>query len=351
MKLLRHIILVCLLATFSANAGEQLTANAKCAANQPTNAELQLLQGTWEGFSLNQETPDGPPVKGTNTITVTVTGNSLHFQRDTNFWFETAITLLAGTEPQQLHATIKRGASSTGEVVVVIFKIEDGTLTLATDNGSEEALKVFEGAPNRYELRKVHKKMSGSGLGSLVLEGHELHDSRDGQTYKTISFKNALTDTTVTWMAQNLNYKVQGSYAYDDKESNRKELGLLYTWEAAKKACPKDWHLATDSEWSMLATKFGGTDKAGEALKSVSGWKEDGNGTNSSGFNALPAGIRRNNGYDVLGALGFWWTSTPTGEEGKAWGWNMSFAKPLKTKVFRFDGPVSHAKSLRCVRD
>ena len=156
-------------------------------------------------------------------------------------------------------------------------------------------------------------------------------------------------------MAQNLNYKVQGSYAYDDKESNRKELGLLYTWEAANRACPNGWHLATDSEWSMLVTKFGGTDKAGEALKSVSGWKEDGNGTNSSGFNALPAGIRRNNGYDVLGIMGFWWTSTPTGEEGKAWGWNFSYGapgeKPLKTKAFRFDGPVSHAKSVRCVRD
>jgi uncharacterized protein (TIGR02145 family) len=176
-------------------------------------------------------------------------------------------------------------------------------------------------------------------------------DLRDGQTYKTISFKNALTDTTVTWMAQNMNYKVQGSYAYDEKESNRKELGLLYTWEAAKKACPQGWHLATDNEWSMLATKFGGMDKAGGALKSIKGWTEDGNGTNSSGFNALPAGIRRNNLYEVMGVMGFWWTSTPTGEEGKAWGWNISYAKPLKTKVFRFPGPVSHAESVRCVRD
>src|SRR5215213_10720473 len=125
-------------------------------------------------------------------------------------------------------------------------------------------------------------------------------DSSDGQTYKTFSFKNALTGATVTWMAENLNYKVQGSYAYDDKESHRKELGLLYTWEAAKKACPSGWHLATDSEWSMLVTSFGGTDKAGEALKSVSGWAEDGNGANSSGFNALPGGIRRHGGYEIL---------------------------------------------------
>lgn len=141
-------------------------------------------------------------------------------------------------------------------------------------------------------------------------------DSRDGQTYKTFSFKNASTDTTVTWMAQNLNYKVQESYAYDDKESNRKELGLLYTWEAAKKACPSGWNLATDREWSMLVTKFGGMDKAGEVLKSVSGWAEDGNGTNSSGFNGHPAGIRRNNLYEVMSVMGFWWTSTPLGSGG-----------------------------------
>ena len=185
-------------------------------------------------------------------------------------------------------------------------------------------------------------------------------DSRDGQTYKTISFKNALTGTTFTWMAQNLNYKVQGGYAYDDNENNRKELGLLYTWKAAKKACPNGWHLATDSEWSMLVSEFGGTDKAGEALKSVNGWNEDGNGTNSSGFNALPGGQRTTNGnYRILGFLGIWWSSTPTGEEGKAWIWNLHYGgpssvKPLKSnksKVFRFDADILGGLSVRCVQD
>jgi len=180
-------------------------------------------------------------------------------------------------------------------------------------------------------------------------------DSRDEQTYKTFSFIDPSTGATITWMAQNLNYKAEGSYAYDDKATNRTEFGLLYTWEAAKAACPSGWHLPTDGEWSMLVTQFGGTDKAGEALKSVSGWVEDGNGANSSGFNGLPAGIRRNNGYDVLGVMGFWWTSTPSDKEGKAWGWNISYGgpgdKPLKTKAFRFEGPVSYAKSVRCVRD
>ncbi|MGB3152383.1 MAG: FISUMP domain-containing protein [Maribacter sp.] len=185
-------------------------------------------------------------------------------------------------------------------------------------------------------------------------------DARDGQTYKTMSFKDTLTGTTFTWMAQNLNYKVLDSYAYDDDEGNRKELGLLYTWEAAKKACPSGWHLATDSEWSILVKQFGGFDRAGEALKSVHGWKEGGNGTNSSGFNALPGGQRSPNGsYRVKGIISLWWSSTPTGEEGKAWEWNLHYGgpssvKPLKSnkfKAFRFDADILGGMSVRCVRD
>ena len=157
MKLFRHIItIVCLIASFIANAGEQLTSQAKGVANQPAAVELQLLQGTWEGVVVGD--------KAHEKITITITGNSFHFHRDTNFWFETTITLPAGTDPKQLHATIKgcppSQADSIGKVVGAIFKIEDGTLTLATSGGgAEETPKSFEATEDkgltRYELRKV----------------------------------------------------------------------------------------------------------------------------------------------------------------------------------------------------
>ena len=91
-------------------------------------------------------------------ITITITGNALHFHRDTNFWWKTTMTLPAGTNPKQLHATIKdsAGKDSIGTVVVAIFKVEGETLTLATGNGDGEAPKSFEATGlNRYELRKV----------------------------------------------------------------------------------------------------------------------------------------------------------------------------------------------------
>ena len=161
MKLFRHIITIgCLVVTFIANAGEQLTTKAKGVVNQPTNTQLQRLQGTWEGVALGQETPGGSFVKSAGTITITITGNSFHFHRDTNFWFETTITLPAGADPKQLHATIKgcppSQADSIGKVVRAFFKVEDATLTLATiDGDAEETQKTFDAAGTRYELRKI----------------------------------------------------------------------------------------------------------------------------------------------------------------------------------------------------
>jgi len=96
------------------------------ATDQPTAAELQPLQGSWEGVLMGQE--------AAGKISITITGNALHFQGlNPTEWYETTFTLPAGTYPQQLHATIKDCAQpcdDIGKVVFAIFKIEDGTLTL-----------------------------------------------------------------------------------------------------------------------------------------------------------------------------------------------------------------------------
>jgi uncharacterized protein (TIGR03067 family) len=162
MQLPRPIVaLVCLVATFLAMAGEEPTAKAKGAGDQPTAAELQPLQGTWEGAAVGESSHQ--------RITITITGNSLHFHRDADFWFKTTITLPAGTDPRQLHATIKdcppSQASSIGQVVGAIFKVEEGILTLATGGdgaGEPPTPKSFEATENkgltRFELRKAQSQ-------------------------------------------------------------------------------------------------------------------------------------------------------------------------------------------------
>jgi len=112
-----------------------------------TASELQRLQGYWEG--------DGAAGK----CSITITNNSLYFYARTDFWFKTTFALPAGTDPKQLHATIKNSAPPTnglGEVVYAIYKIEDGTLTLAVEGN--EPPKTFDGASSLYVLKKVQKK-------------------------------------------------------------------------------------------------------------------------------------------------------------------------------------------------
>jgi hypothetical protein len=129
------------------------------ATNPPTAAELQPLQGSWEGVLVGQE--------AAGKVSITITGNSLHFQGlNPTEWYETTFTLPAGTYPQQLHATIKdcpQPCDDVGKVVFAIFKIEDGTLTLAGIQATAvEPPKTFGEIPGfednrmfRYKLKKV----------------------------------------------------------------------------------------------------------------------------------------------------------------------------------------------------
>ena len=125
-------------------------------------AELQHLQGVWKGVALSRKTPDGPWVPSSESITITITGNSFLFHRDTNFWFRTTIALTPDTQPKQLRATIlenaaSQGSSAIGKVVAAIFQIEGGKLTLAAKgDGSEETPVHFEDENvTRYELRRL----------------------------------------------------------------------------------------------------------------------------------------------------------------------------------------------------
>jgi len=130
-------------------------------------------------------------------------------------------------------------------------------------------------------------------------------DPRDGQVYKTVTLEDPLKGTLVTWMAQNLNYQVSGAIPYDNDESYRKNLGLLYTFEQAKQACPAGWHIPSKAEFESLLKEYNT-----EALKSTKGWSNNGGGTNASGFNAFPAGFAFDGKSEYIGELAQFWTTT-----------------------------------------
>lgn len=93
-------------------------------------------------------------------------------------------------------------------------------------------------------------------------------DPRDGTVYKTITFikKTHHGDIQRTWFAENVKYKVEGSWAYKDTEEYADKYGRLYNYEQANRACPDGWHVPTIHEWKYLFDFFGGWHHSGKFL-------------------------------------------------------------------------------------
>jgi len=94
-------------------------------------------------------------------------------------------------------------------------------------------------------------------------------DPRDGQNYKTITFHREIepgVKVSRTWLAENMNYPVKGSYCYTDEQAYCDKFGRLYNYKEAVAACPEGWHLPTITEWNNLFDHFGGRHEAGKVL-------------------------------------------------------------------------------------
>ncbi|MBK8804468.1 MAG: chitobiase/beta-hexosaminidase C-terminal domain-containing protein [Fibrobacteres bacterium] len=189
----------------------------------------------------------------------------------------------------------------------------------------------------------------------------------DGQTYKTV------TIGTQTWMAENLNYKVDNSWWYNGSADNGAKYGRLYTWMAAMNlpdscyggscaslveskhqgVCPTGWHVPSDTEWTTLTTSIGGVATAGSELNSVSGWAlksgKSQNGTDTYGFRALPAGAR----YSVDLSFGFagsnasFWSSS---EVDVILSWSRHLGM-VSGSLFKDNSGKMNGYSVRCLKD
>ena len=213
----------------------------------------------------------------------------------------------------------------------------------------------------------------------------EIIDDRDGQVYKTVEIGSQ------TWMAENLNYdynnRTARSYCYADSCS---KYGRLYTWSATvdsaavfstagkgcgchasssprgivRGVCPVGWHVPSVSEFQTLISYVGGYSVAGANLKSTSGWKSNseyvGNGSDSYGFSALPAGARDDaityhvyRFYNVGEFASFWTTSKGSCVADRLrLGWaddSSNLTNSLSDDVDR--GDMDSARSVRCLKD
>ena len=200
----------------------------------------------------------------------------------------------------------------------------------------------------------------------------KLLDERDGQIYRTVKIGKQ------TWMAENLNYAdsaqtpslEESCWCYEYKDDNCVLYGRHYNWYSVFKPdnpldctpypcklkqlttdvqgfCPMGWHLPVQTEWQDLFDEVGGSSVAGERLKSVVGWENNGNGTDVYGFSALPAGERDEiMQWGYSGKTALFWSYTDNGENDPHF---VDFSYDRESAVL---GSYKYsAISIRCIKD
>jgi uncharacterized protein (TIGR02145 family) len=140
---------------------------------------------------------------------------------------------------------------------------------------------------------------------------------------------------------------------YNNDVSNNSIYGKLYNWYTTKgdTLCPTGWHVPTDAEWTTLTNYLGGEGVAGGKMKATGTayWNDPNTGAiNSSGFSALPGGVRGSDGsFNYIIYFALFWSATESAND-NAWLRNL----------FDSSGDVSRGvigksvgASVRCLRD
>jgi uncharacterized protein (TIGR02145 family) len=182
------------------------------------------------------------------------------------------------------------------------------------------------------------------------------------ENLKTTKYRNNDPITNITNTAAWASLTTEAYCWYDNNITNKTTYGALYNYYSvvdSRNLCPTGWHVPTDSEWKILEMNLGmtnaqadvegirGTDQ-GTRLKSIKGWNSEGNGSNTSGFSALPGGYRDGNGtFSYVGDYGDLWSST---EFNTSYTW-YRYLYYNDGFVYRYYNSKRNGFSVRCLRD
>ncbi len=258
--------------------------------------------------------------------------------------------------------------------------IEDDTTNDGVGTGSfNSVIKGLE-MSTTYYVRAYAINDLGASYGNERSFVTSFIDDRDSRIYKCVQIGEKI------WMAENLaflpavsppSYESWDSpvyYVYDYIGTNVSEAkntenyimyGVLYNWPAAMDGglssnlnpsgvqgiCPAGWHLPSDAEWTELSDFLGGTAVAGGKMKETGydHWSSpNAAATNSSGFSALPGGLRGEDGpFTEIQITGGWWSATSYNSE-VAW---RHLLQSCCGDIQRGTNTFEDGYSVRCVKD
>lgn len=264
--------------------------------------------------------------------------------------------------------------STTVDPTTADSRTTNGTLT-GTFTGNMTSLTPG----TRYYVRAYATNSTGTGYGNTQEFSTNIADI-EGNTYKTVMIG------TQMWMAENLkttqfndgsaitNVTDNAAWAalttsaycwYNNNQSTYEPIyGAMYNWFAADAGnlCPTGWHVPSDPEFSTLEVYLGvpqsevdswawhGTDQ-GSMMKNTTGWGTGMNGTNTSGFSALPGGYRYGltGTFNNVGDLTYWWTTTPVpADPTTAWYRRLDGSS---SQIYKAATEKPAGKYIRCIKD
>jgi len=167
------------------------------------------------------------------------------------------------------------------------------------------------------------------------------------------------------------NTSTTGAWCYYNNDSaNGTTYGKLYNWYAVmgiydeaskidtskrKKLAPIGYHVPSDAEWTTLTTFLGGENIAGDKMKEPGQvhWLPNSEADNSSGFTALPGGVRfddTNTKFTDLNKQGMWWSTTEMIDPNADYSW-IKYLTNTSTYSLRGGETKGSGLSVRCLND
>ena len=298
-----------------------------------------------------------------------------HFVRKDDFGDDAEYTYTA--DGKDLIVTIKNADGTTNSKTYSMYNMESEADVEMAFNAAKSTCKNGGGNDN-----KIKSCVKDTVKALYYAENNTLTDLRDGQVYKTTTIDIPSKNYSEVWMAENLNYETDKSWCYGDDPANCAKYGRLYTWAAAvgrdeeecgvyhacnlgegdiRGACPKGWHLPSQSEWEALIvaadgsiTEYTSSNTAGSKLKSAARcWSSYSGITieDAFGFSALPAGYRNLGigNYNYWGRGTYFWSST---EETIYYAYVMGLDYRNDGAGLTYDSNhKNYGDSVRCIKD
>ena len=265
--------------------------------------------------------------------------------------------------------------------------IEDSKSSSGSGSGEFSSLLTGLEANVTYYVRAYAINRTGTSYGNEIMfttMNYGVLTDIVGNSYKTLFIGSQ------EWMAENLKttsysageaipnitnedeWSLQNEGAYCWYENSdvtyRDRYGALYNWftvSDSRNVCPAGWHVPNDAEWTILTDflvnngyGYGGNGiDIAKTMAASSGWTintiagtvgNDQAANNSSGFTALPGGVRiRSGAFSLVEyTCSFWSTSEHSAVYGNALTLTGEFVNIFKGYTFKQDGA-----SVRCLKD